>query len=152
LTSFSLSVTLQSLAEPLWLSGLGKVQSIIFTRVLEGQLGAETLLTTYNNDPPVRCVLPSSFAPRAVLRSALWQVVTSIPTRNGATSGGTYFAIAGTNFGTINLSPTLMIGGSACVSLAWASNTMLRCTAPSGLGEGAPLLPPALPPVPRFTG
>jgi len=62
--------------------------------------------------------------------------VEAIEPGHGAASGGTMVTVIGDNFGASNNNPSVTIGGRACQSVIWLSNTKIQCVSPAGIGIG----------------
>jgi len=60
-------------------------------------------------------------------------VITNVLGTNGMATGGTDISIYGVNFGKWDNSATAKVGGSACTSTRWVSNSHMICKAPAGL-------------------
>lgn len=64
-----------------------------------------------------------------VQASPTWPVVSSVSPSSGRVTGGTAITITGLNF---QAGPSVMVGGSACVSVVVVSVTSITCTTPAG--------------------
>jgi hypothetical protein len=60
-------------------------------------------------------------------------VITTVLGTNGMATGGTDISIYGMNFGKWDDSATAKVGGNACASTRWVSNSHMICKAPAGL-------------------
>mmetsp|Transcript_32796 Transcript_32796/g.79456 ORF Transcript_32796/g.79456 Transcript_32796/m.79456 type:complete len:350 (-) Transcript_32796:640-1689(-) len=70
------------------------------------------------------------------LGSGLDPIVDTIQPVNGPTKGGTIITIGGTNFGSAdsNIQPRVTVGGVACPSVVWVSQSSVLCETPDGVG------------------
>jgi hypothetical protein len=113
-----------------------------------GSTGCGT--STWTSVSTVRCTLPSGDGAgqspvmtiaslTGTISSAFTYdspVISTFNVQNGALSGGTSISISGANFGKGNLSPSATVGGSACQTTAWRSDTTIVCTNAPGDGTG----------------
>ena len=61
-------------------------------------------------------------------------IVDSYHPRNGPPRGGFWVTISGRNFGHLDTSPTVSVGGRICLESYWMSNTQILCRGPPGVG------------------
>jgi len=54
-------------------------------------------------------------------------LITNFLGQNGATSGSSTLTVTGINFAADNRSPTIIVGGSVCLTTSWFSDTSVRC-------------------------
>jgi hypothetical protein len=59
-------------------------------------------------------------------------VVTAVRLGNAAATGMGMITVIGGNFGGIDYSPRSRVGGSACITTLWLSDSMLECAVPTG--------------------
>jgi hypothetical protein len=61
--------------------------------------------------------------------------VSHSPSVNEPTSSGASVTLSGTNFGYMNLTPTVRIGKSVCTTVSWLSTSTVLCDTPEGYGQ-----------------
>jgi hypothetical protein len=62
--------------------------------------------------------------------------VTGVRLANAAASGEGIITVIGSSFGVIDYTPASRIGGTACISTSWLSDSSLECAIPSGNNDG----------------
>ena len=62
--------------------------------------------------------------------------VTGIRLANAAATGEAIVTVIGGNFGSIDYTPRSRLGGTACISTSWLSDSSLECSVPSGNNDG----------------
>jgi len=62
--------------------------------------------------------------------------VTGIRLANAAATGEAILTVVGGSFGAIDYTPRSRVGGTACTSTSWLSDSSLECTVPSGNNDG----------------
>ena len=62
--------------------------------------------------------------------------VTGIRLANAAATGEAMLTVVGGSFGAIDYTPRSRVGGTACTSTSWHSDSSLECTVPSGNNDG----------------
>jgi len=60
--------------------------------------------------------------------------VTSVMPANAPLSGGASLTLTGKNFGAVDISATVLIGGTSCSTIAWVSGSLLLCQVAPGFG------------------
>lgn len=61
-------------------------------------------------------------------------VITSPLYSNGPSTAGVHVTVSGTEFGTLNLTPTVRVGKTRCMTSSWISSTTIRCDVAPGVG------------------
>ncbi len=93
--------------------------------------GKDLIVTVANRVDPVRGTMSRVYtydAPKAQL-SIIVQPV------NGATVGGMLVTVLGVNFRSTDRTARVRLGGTACESSVWVSNTAILCKTPTSVGR-----------------
>jgi hypothetical protein len=91
------------------------------------------IASTPANMPRLGVVVSGNEGHHATLFTYDSGVVTGTNVRNGPVTGSSSISITGLNFGSTNLSPSLIIGGVVCKTSQWISETSALCAHPPGM-------------------